>query len=110
MGADGTRAVVWVRRDCVREFRTFGELEFSNVDSVLSAELSYMSFRTGACVRGSQPVGDRADCVRLLRAEDYPAMSASNSGDMNDYRLALLRAACESPRFRGLRVGECRAS
>ena len=33
-------------------------------------------------------------------------MFVSNSSDMNEYRLALLRAVCESPRFRALRVGE----
>lgn len=93
--------------DYVRsEFRTFGELEFSNVDSLVLSELSYM------CLSGLVPAFEAAKSVatvpiaRLLRAEDYPAMLASNSGDMNDYRLALLRAVCESPRFRGLRVGE----
>ena len=93
--------------DYVRsEFRTFGELEFSNVDSLVLSELSYM------CLSGLVPAFEAAKSVatvpiaRLLRAEDYPAMFASNSGDMNDYRLALLRAVCESPRFRGLRVGE----
>ena len=42
----------------------------------------------------------------LLRAESYDEMFVSNSSEMNDYRLSLLRAVCESPRFRGLRVGE----
>ena len=42
----------------------------------------------------------------LLRAESYDEMFVSNSSDMNDYRLALLHAVCESPRFRALRVGE----
>ena len=42
----------------------------------------------------------------LLRAESYDEMFVSNSSDMNEYRLALLRAVCESPRFRALRVGE----
>lgn len=41
----------------------------------------------------------------LLRAESYDEMFVSNSSEMNDYRLSLLRAVCESPRFRGLRVG-----
>ncbi|WP_137652599.1 Mbeg1-like protein [Bifidobacterium moukalabense] len=93
--------------DYVRsEFRTFDELAFSNVDSLVLSELSYMR------LSGLVPTFETAKSVatvpiaRLLRAEDYPVMFASNSNDMNDYRLSLLRAVCESPRFRGLRVGE----
>ena len=61
--------------DYVRsEFRTFGELEFSNVDSLVLSELSYM------CLSGLVPAFEAGKSVatvpiaRLLRAEDYPAM------------------------------------
>lgn len=89
-----------------REFRGFGELAFSNVDSLVLSELSYMR------LPGLVPAFGEAKSVAtvpirdLLRAESYDEMFVSNSSEMNDYRLSLLRAVCESPRFRGLRVGE----
>ena len=89
-----------------REFRGFGELAFSNVDSLVLSELSYMR------LQGLVPAFGEAKSVAtvpirdLLRAESYDEMFVSNSSEMNDYRLSLLRAVCESPRFRRLRVGE----
>ena len=89
-----------------REFRGFGELAFSNVDSLVLSELSYMR------LPGLVPAFGEAKSVAtvpirdLLRAESYDEMFVSNSSEMNDYRLSLLRAVCESPRFRRLRVGE----
>lgn len=88
-----------------REFRGFGKLAFSNVDSLVLSELSYMR------LPGLVPAFGEAKSVAtvpirdLLRAESYDEMFVSNSSEMNDYRLSLLRAVCESPRFRGLRVG-----
>ena len=89
-----------------REFRGFAELPFGDVDSLVLSELSYMR------LSGLVPAFGEARSVatlpirELLRAESYADMFVSNSSDMNEYRLALLRAVCESPRFRALRVGE----
>ena len=89
-----------------REFRGFAELPFGDVDSLVLSELSYMR------LTDLVPTFDEAKSVatvpirELLRAESYDEMFVSNSSDMNDYRLALLHAVCESPRFRALRVGE----
>ena len=89
-----------------REFRGFAELPFGDVDSLVLSELSYMR------LSGLVPAFGEARSVatlpirELLRAESYADMFVSNSFDMNEYRLALLRAVCESPRFRALRVGE----
>ena len=90
-----------------REFRGFSELPFGPVDSLVLSELSYMHMpimvpRFGARRRGVRFV----PLARLMRAEDYPSMFANNSERSAAYRLALLRAVCESPRFRGIRVGE----
>ena len=89
-----------------REFRGFAGLPFGDVDSLVLSELSYMR------LTDLVPTFDEAKSVatvpirELLRAESYDEMFVSNSSDMNDYRLALLHAVCESPRFRALRVGE----
>ena len=66
-----------------REFHGFAELPFGEARSVATVPIR-----------------------ELLRAENYDDMFVSNSSDINEYRLALLRAVCESPRFRALRVGE----
>lgn len=89
-----------------REFRGFGELAFSNVDSLVLSELSYMRLLGLVPAFGEAKSVATVPIRELLRAESYDEMFVSNSSDMNDYRLSLLRAVCESPRFRGLRVGE----
>ena len=71
-----------------REFRGFGELAFSNVDSLVLSELSYMR------LPGLVPAFGEAKSVAtvpirdLLRAESYDEMFVSNSSEMNDYRLS----------------------
>ena len=67
-----------------REFRGFGELAFSNVDSLVLSELSYMR------LPGLVPAFGEAKSVAtvpirdLLRAESYDEMFVSNSSEMND--------------------------
>lgn len=89
-----------------REFRGFGELAFSNVDSLVLSELSYMRLLGLVPAFGEAKSVATVPIRELLRAESYDEMFVSNSSEMNDYRLSILRAVCESPRFRGLRVGE----
>ena len=89
-----------------REFRGFAELPFGDVDSLVLSELSYMRLTDLVPTFGEAKSVATVPIRELLRAESYDEMFVSNSSDMNDYRLALLRAVCESPRFRALRVGE----
>ena len=89
-----------------REFRGFAELLFGDVDSLVLSELSYMRLTDLVPTFGEAKSVATVPIRELLRAESYDEMFVSNSSDMNDYRLALLHAVCESPRFRALRVGE----
>ena len=89
-----------------REFHGFAELPFGDVDSLVLAELSYMRLSGLVPAFGEARSVATVPIRELLRAESYDDMFVSNSSDMNEYRLALLRAVCESPRFRALRVGE----
>ena len=89
-----------------REFRGFAELPFGDVDSLVLSELSYMRLTDLVPTFGEAKSVATVSIRELLRAESYDEMFVSNSSDMNDYRLALLHAVCESPRFRALRVGE----
>ena len=89
-----------------REFRGFAELPFGDVDSLVLSELSYMRLTDLVPTFGEAKSVATVPIRELLRAESYDEMFVSNSSDMNDYRLALLHAVCESPRFRALRVGE----
>lgn len=89
-----------------REFRGFAELPFGDVDSLVLSELSYMRLTDLVPAFGEAKSVATVPIRELLRAESYDEMFVSNSSDMNDYRLALLHAVCESPRFRALRVGE----
>ena len=89
-----------------REFHGFVELPFGDVDSLVLAELSYMRLSGLVPAFGEARSVATVPIRELLRAESYDDMFVSNSSDMNEYRLALLRAVCESPRFRALRVGE----
>lgn len=89
-----------------REFHGFAELPFGDVDSLVLAELSYMRLSGLVPAFGEARSVATVPIRELLRAESYDDMFVSNSSDINEYRLALLRAVCESPRFRALRVGE----
>lgn len=89
-----------------REFHGFAELPFGDVDSLVLAELSYMRLSGLVPAFGEARSVATVPIRELLRAESYDDMFVSNSFDINEYRLALLRAVCESPRFRALRVGE----
>lgn len=92
-----------------REFRAFSDLPFGPVDSLVLSELSYMHMPVAVPRFGARRQGVRMVALdRLMHAEDYPSMFANNSERSAAYRLALFRAVCESPRFRGIRVGECR--
>ncbi|OZG62537.1 triacylglycerol lipase [Bifidobacterium lemurum] len=117
------------------EFRSFAELPFSAVDSLILSELAYIRMPRvvpafAAHAGGSAPSDDIAGrdatpsdrgergasergtgimpgvpITALLRAEDYPDMFVTGSKDVNDYRRQLLVAVAESPRWRNLRVG-----
>ncbi|NEG96090.1 hypothetical protein CS006_07705 [Bifidobacterium primatium] len=93
--------------DYVRnEFRDFAELEFNEVDSLVFSELAYMHAPQVVPRYGRARSVDTVPITMLLRAEDYPRMFDTGSERLNASRADLLRAICESPRFRGLRVGE----
>lgn len=91
------------------EFRTFAELPFSAVDSLILSELAYIRMPHVVprfAVQAPQtPVASNVPVTALLRAEDYPDMFVTGSKDVNDYRRQLLVAVAESPRWRDLRVG-----
>lgn len=92
-----------------REFRGFGELAFSNVDSLVLSELSYMRLLGLVPVFGEAKSVATVPIRELLRAESYDEMFVSNSSEMNDYRLSLLRAVLRIaaiPRIAG--GGVCR--
>ncbi|MGN0109751.1 MAG: Mbeg1-like protein [Bifidobacterium sp.] len=93
--------------DYVRtDFRTFAEHPFSAVDSLVLSELSYIRLPLVVPVFGAARSIDTIPLTGLLRAEDFPMMFAADSQQVNSTRLDLLVAVAESPRFRGLRVGE----
>lgn len=93
--------------DYVRtDFRTFAEHPFSAVDSLVLSELSYIRLPLVVPVFGAARSIDTMPVSGLLRAEDFPAMFAADSQQVNSTRLDLLVAVAESPRFRGMRVGE----
>ena len=93
--------------DYVRtDFRTFAEHPFSAVDSLVLSELSYIRLPLVVPVFGAARTIDTMPLIGLLRAEDFPSMFAAASQQVNSTRLDLLVAVAESPRFRGLRVGE----
>ena len=91
-----------------REFRGFAELPFGDVDSLVLSELSYMRLTDLVPTFGEAKSVATVSIRELLRAESYDEMFVSNSSDMNDYRLALLHAVCESPRFRAYALANTR--
>ena len=93
--------------DYVRtDFRSFAEHPFTAVDSLVLSELSYIRFPLVVPVFGVAKSVDTVPVGALLRAEDFPSMFSSDSQQVNSARLDLLVAVAESPRFRGMRVGE----
>lgn len=93
--------------DYVRtDFRSFTEHPFTAVDSLVLSELSYIRLPIVVPVFAVARSVDTVPVGALLRAEDFPSMFASDSQQVNSTRLDLLVAVAESPRFRGLRVGE----
>ena len=75
-----------------REFHGFAELPFGDVDSLVLAELSYMRLSGLVPAFGEARSVATVPIRELLRAESYDDMFVSNSSDINEYRLALLRA------------------
>ena len=93
--------------DYVRtDFRSFAEHPFTAVDSLVLSELSYIRFPLVVPVFGVAKSVDTVPVGALLCAEDFPSMFSSASQQVNSARLDLLVAVAESPRFRGMRVGE----
>lgn len=89
------------------EFRTFADKPFSAVDSLVLSDFSYV--HPPVAVVPSFAAAKTVATVPLtatLRAEDYPDMFCAGSESVNHERLDLLRALAESPRWRGLTVGE----
>ncbi|MBT1160354.1 Mbeg1-like protein [Bifidobacterium sp. SO1] len=87
-------------------FRGFGELPFNEVDSLVLSELAYIHMPDSVPRFGAAKTVASVPLGTALRAEDYPTMFTTGSDSVNEYRLGLLRAVCESPRYRGIRVGE----
>lgn len=93
--------------DFVRtDFRGFDELPFGAVDSLVLSELAYVHMPVAVPRYGTTKTVATVPLTDALRAEDYPTMFTTGSTTTNEYRLGLLRAVCESPRYRGMRVGE----
>ncbi|MBW3092352.1 DUF2974 domain-containing protein [Bifidobacterium sp. 82T10] len=88
------------------EFRDFARLPFSAVDSLVLSELAYIHMPDAVPRFDTTKTVATVPLAHALRAEDYPAMFTTGSASVNEYRLGLLRAVCESPRYRGIRVGE----
>ncbi|KFI49444.1 Mbeg1-like protein [Bifidobacterium biavatii] len=88
------------------EFRDFARLPFSAVDSLVLSELAYVHMPEAVPRFNTTKTVATVPLAHALRAEDYPAMFTTGSEPVNEYRLGLLRAVCESPRYRGIRVGE----
>lgn len=87
-------------------FRTFDELPFNAVDSLTLSELAYIHMPESVPRHETTTTVRCVPMTATLRAEDYPSMVTTGSQSVNEYRLNLLRAVCESPRYRGMRVGE----
>lgn len=92
--------------DARTNFRRFGELPFNAVDSLILSELAYIHMPNAVPRFGTTKTVASVPLTAALRAEDYPTMFTTGSDSVNEYRLGLLRAVCESPRYRGIRVGE----
>ncbi|WP_169079415.1 Mbeg1-like protein [Bifidobacterium erythrocebi] len=92
--------------DYVRtEFRTFDRKRFSAVDSLVLSELAYIRMPATVPAFGSARSVATVPIWRLLQAEHYGSMFCTGS-EYDAGRHDLLVAMAESPRFRGLRVGE----
>ena len=92
--------------DYVRtEMRTFAHKPFGAVDSLVLSELAYIRMPAAVPLFGSARGIATVPIWKLLQAEHYPEMFCTGS-QYDAGRHDLLVAIAESPRFRGLRVGE----
>ncbi|WP_238552586.1 Mbeg1-like protein [Bifidobacterium merycicum] len=92
--------------DYVRtEMRTFAHKPFGAVDSLVLSELAYIRMPAAVPLFGSARSIATVPIWELLQAEHYPEMFCTGS-QYDAGRHDLLVAVAESPRFRGLRVGE----
>lgn len=92
--------------DYVRgEFRTFADKPFGAVDSLVLSELAYTRMPAMVPAFGLARGVDTVPMWKLLRAEHYAEMFCTGS-EYDAGRHDLLVAVAESPRFRGMRVGE----
>jgi hypothetical protein len=94
--------------DYVRtEFRTFEEKPFSSVDSLVLSECAYIRPPVGPVPSfESERNITTVPITAMLRAEDYPLMFAAASESVNRERMDVLCALAQSPRWRGLGIGE----
>ena len=84
-------------------FDTFDERPFGPTDSLILSQLAYARMTDGVPRRGAGIVRF-APLTALLRAESYADMFRGvYSPERN---VALVRAVCENPRWRNVRVGE----
>ncbi len=92
--------------DYVRtEFRTFDRKRFGAVDSLVLSELAYIRMPATVPSFAAARSVDTVPIWKLLQAEHYESMFCTGS-EYDAGRHDLLVAVAESPRFRGLRVGE----
>ncbi|MBW3094098.1 DUF2974 domain-containing protein [Bifidobacterium sp. 64T4] len=92
--------------DYVRgEFRTFADKPFGAVDSLVLSELAYIRMPATVPAFGRARGVSTVPMWKLLQAEHYDAMFCTGS-EYDAGRHDLLVAVAESPRFRGMRVGE----
>jgi len=85
--------------DYVRsELRTFDELPFSAVDSLVLSQLSYLHLE--AAFAQQEVGGESFVAAGLYRAELFEQLLGGVRDAKSNY--ALLCAVCASPRFRGL--------
>lgn len=84
---------------------TFAHKPFGAVDSLVLSELAYIRMPAAVPLFGSARSIATVPIWKLLQAEHYPEMFCTGS-QYDAGRHDLLVAVAESPRFRGLRVGE----
>ena len=90
------------------DFSTFAQRKFNAVDSLILCELSYINMPTSVPKYCDNPKDISTVSINeLLRIEDYSSMFASGSPKVDKFRRKLLLAVASSPRYRGIRVGEC---
>ncbi|MDO4913103.1 MAG: DUF2974 domain-containing protein [Bifidobacteriaceae bacterium] len=91
--------------DYVRnELRTFDQLPYNAIDAMAFSVLSYTNLPNNIPEFDSQKYLSTVPIYELLRAEDYNTMFSHGSEE--ESRLHLLLLLAQSPRYRGLRIGE----